>query len=177
MPSKTQSGVTLIELLIGIALISLLLGIGVPSFRVWMQNTQVRNAADALLNGLQLARAEALRRNMNVEFAMGSAADWTVWQQNPRTRLQDYSGEEGQTKKAQIGATPGDASIVTFSPLGGVITNQDGSSTLQSIDIQTPIATPGVRRLRIEISTSGSARLCDWTPDQPLPAGDPRVCK
>jgi type IV fimbrial biogenesis protein FimT len=172
MLTKRQAAFTLIELLITLAVLGVLLGLGVPAFRVWMQNTQVRNAADAVLNGVQMARAEAVRRNMNVEFALGTGAEWTVAQASPRTVIQSRVAEEGQTDRAQIDAQPAGATIVTYSPLGGVTTNLDASTTLRRIDIQTPGASPGVRRLSVVISVNGSPRMCD----RDLPTTDTRSC-
>jgi type IV fimbrial biogenesis protein FimT len=172
MRINSQAGFTLIELMITIAVLGVLIGLGVPSFRLWMQNTQVRNAADAILNGVQLARAEAVRRNMNVEFALGNGAEWTVEQASPRTAIQSRAAEEGQTNKAQIDALPAGATIVTYSPLGGVTPNLDASMTLRRIDIQAPGAPAGVRRLSVVISVNGSPRMCD----RDLPATDTRSC-
>jgi Tfp pilus assembly protein FimT len=83
-PSRRQTGVTIVELLIAVALLSLLVGIGVPTFRSWIQNSQVRTGADALLNGVQLARAEAIRRNKPVEFILRQGRTGVVLV-NPRT--------------------------------------------------------------------------------------------
>jgi type IV fimbrial biogenesis protein FimT len=68
----TQSGVTLIELMIGLAIVALVLFLGVPSFAVFLQNTQIRNAAETTLQGLNLARAEAVRLNAPVRFQLVS---------------------------------------------------------------------------------------------------------
>jgi type IV fimbrial biogenesis protein FimT len=68
----TQSGVTLIELMIGLAIVALVLFLGVPSFATFLQNTQIRNAAETTLQGLNLARAEAVRLNAPVRFQLVS---------------------------------------------------------------------------------------------------------
>ena len=39
---------------------AIMLFIALPNFAVWMQNTQIRTAGEAVLNGMQLARAEAI---------------------------------------------------------------------------------------------------------------------
>ena len=56
-------------------LMAALMLIAVPSFSTWLQNTQIRTAAEAILNGVQLARAEAVRRNTPVIFQMTTTLD------------------------------------------------------------------------------------------------------
>jgi len=69
-----QQGVTLIELVVSLTILGLLFGLGVPSFRGWIQNAQIRTAAEAIQNGLQLARVEAVRRNITVRFQLTNTA-------------------------------------------------------------------------------------------------------
>ncbi len=135
-PNKRQAGVTIIELLIGIALLALLVGMGVPTFRSWIQNSQVRTAADAVINGVQLARAEAIRRNKPVEFdpARREPTGRSCWSA-PARRLQERKGSAG-SKNAVFNATPAGADRVTFNPIGAPAgSNQDGSFPIQQIDI------------------------------------------
>ena len=70
-----QRGVSLIELMVGIAVFATLVMLGLPSFTTWLQNSQIRTAADAIQNGLQVARGEAVRRNTNVRFQLTDTAD------------------------------------------------------------------------------------------------------
>lgn len=75
MASKFKNqGVTLIELIVGIAIISIITSIAVPSFQSMLLNSQIRNAAESVANGLQKARGEAVSRNTNVTFVLGAAA-------------------------------------------------------------------------------------------------------
>jgi type IV fimbrial biogenesis protein FimT len=166
-------GFTLIEMLIGIAVLALLLGLAAPSFMVWIQNTQIRTAADALLNGLQVARTEAIRRNKTVQFSLGTQTEWTVSVISPLQQLQYRAQDEGSAN-AVVQTTPGGSSTVTFDPLGGRTSNNDLSSPIDSIDVTSSVAPAGVRPLRIVITPSGSARMCD--PDVNLKTGDPRRC-
>ena len=173
-PDKHQAGVTLIELLIGITLLALLVGMGVSIFRSWIQNFQVCTAADTVLNGVQLARAEAIRRNKPVEFILRTGADWSVVLVSPRTTLQERKGSAG-SKNAVFNVAPAGADRVTFNPIGAPSgSNQDGSFPIQEIDITSSQTVSGLRNLRIVISVSGSVRMCD--PDSNLPVGDPRRC-
>lgn len=72
--ASAQKGVTLIELMIGIAILGVLLVVALPNFTIWMQNTKIRNAAEAALAGLQLARAEAARRNAPIALVITDTA-------------------------------------------------------------------------------------------------------
>ncbi len=66
---------TMIELMVGIAIVAVLFSLAAPSFSTWIQNTHIRTAAEAIQNGLMLARAEAVRRNANVRFQLTSTLD------------------------------------------------------------------------------------------------------
>ena len=43
--------------------LGIMLALGLPSFVETIQNMQVRTAAESILDGLQIARSEAVRRN------------------------------------------------------------------------------------------------------------------
>jgi type IV fimbrial biogenesis protein FimT len=169
-----QSGFTLIEIMIGIGVLAVLLMLAMPSFSIFLQNAQIRNAADATMNGLQLARAEAVRRNRAVEFAYTSGSNWTVTQLAPLEQIQAREGSEG-AKNALIDS--GASTRVTFGPLGSPLANNpaDGSPPMSRIDIDSSSSVDGVRPLAILISAAGNIRMCD--PDGNLPAGDPRRCE
>lgn len=74
MARQTVRGLTLIEMLVTVTVLGLLLLAVAPSAAEWMRSTQVRNAAESITNGLQKARAEAVRRNQNVLFSLVSHA-------------------------------------------------------------------------------------------------------
>jgi type IV fimbrial biogenesis protein FimT len=73
--SHRETGFTLIELLVGLTIVGILFMMGVPSFKSWIQNTQIRTATEVIQNGLELARAEAVRRNTPVRFQLTTAVD------------------------------------------------------------------------------------------------------
>ena len=68
--NKRACGFTLIELVIVMAVMALLFFVGLPGMTTWIQNMQIRTSAEGLQAGLQLARAEALRRNTPVRFQL-----------------------------------------------------------------------------------------------------------
>jgi type IV fimbrial biogenesis protein FimT len=179
------SGFTMIELLIGIVVLALLLGLGAPSFMVWMQNAQIRNAADAVLNGMQLARTEAIRRNKPVQFSLRIQSGWDVTIVNPSADdkvqvcptssnpcvVQTRTRNEGSAN-VNVAATPGGSYAVTFDAMGGPTSNPDGSLTITSLDFASSVSTDAPRPLRIVVSLSGTIRMCDPN----ATAGDPRGC-
>ncbi|TMG93275.1 MAG: prepilin-type N-terminal cleavage/methylation domain-containing protein [Betaproteobacteria bacterium] len=67
-----QNGFTLIELMISLAVLGVLISLGAPGFVEWLQNQQIRGVAEATLNGLQVARGEAVRSNTPVRFQLVS---------------------------------------------------------------------------------------------------------
>ena len=69
LPRPTR-GVTLIELMVGLAVLALLLMSGAPAFSEWLLNTRIRSASESLLNGIQYARTEAVRRNTTTRFQL-----------------------------------------------------------------------------------------------------------
>ena len=174
------AGFTIIEVLITIVVLGVLIAMAVPTFGEWLQNQQLRAAADASLNGLQVARSEAIRRNLPVQIAFAPPlSGWQVTEQPPvLTFIQGRDANEG-SPNAQLTAAPGGATTVTFTPLGGVGTNADGSAALTRLDITNPLGgacAPGgpMRCLRVVISAGGTVRMCDPTPGVVAP--DPRAC-
>lgn len=176
MNRRRQSGLSLIELMIGLAILGMLLALGVPMFTTWIQNTQIRTAADGFLNGVQSARNEAIRRNAAVQVKMVGSSGWKIHLKGDDPEadppLVERSEKEGSLN-AVATITPAAAHTVTFSALGRVVANEDGTSSITRIDIDNPtLPTAESRELRITITTGGAVKLCD---PQVLPA-DPRSC-
>ncbi len=67
-----ERGFTIVEIMISLVVLGVLIGLGAPGFAEWLQNQQIRAAAEATLNGLQVARGEAVRRNTPVRFQLVS---------------------------------------------------------------------------------------------------------
>lgn len=65
-----QQGVTLLELMITVTIVGIVGAIGIPQMSQWIRNTSVTSAAEILQNGLRQAEAEAIRRNLRVEFLL-----------------------------------------------------------------------------------------------------------
>ena len=187
-----QSGFSLVELLIGIALLGILMAFGIPSFQGWLQNAQIRTAAESVQNGIQVTRNEAVKDNGRARFVLCGlpASSWEVLAVSPTAaapvaslacgagsnaaageiRVQERSSQEG-SRLAQVVLTPNGASTITFNSLGRVVANADASASITQIDVSTPT---GDRPLRITVGAGGNIRMCDPSPN--LAASDPRHC-
>ena len=159
---RDSQGFSLIELLVGIVIIAILASVGAPSLMTWIQNSQLRTASETILNGLQLARAEAVQRNTNVLFSLNGVSNidssWTVCLPDPlnpgtcsATTIQSRNGTEGTTY-ANINA---DVQTVGFNGLGRAtnamkihVTPPVGGSTCQALGgpmrcLDIVVASPG----------------------------------
>lgn len=74
-PPPDQLGMTLVEIVVSIAILGIALTLGLPSFKTWIENGRIRSTADSIFNGLQLARAEAIRNNNTACFVSLTDAD------------------------------------------------------------------------------------------------------
>jgi len=175
MRARAAAGMSLIELLIGIVIVGVLLALGVPSFTAWLQNTQVRNAAESISNGLQLARANAIQRNKSVTFTMnGPDSSWSVSIDAPSAlepaTVQSRSAAEG-TPNAVIATTD---PTITFDGLGK--TNLPAAATIQVTNPTGGACGTGsgeMRCLNLTVAVGGQIKMCD---PQVLTAGDSRRC-
>jgi type IV fimbrial biogenesis protein FimT len=190
-----SGGFSLIEMMIAIAIIGIALILGAPSYRTGLQNTQIRTAADRILSGLQLAKAEAVRRNYTVRFELGTRSSWTVGctpevadsaddtdtdPDCPGTIQQNAAAEGAPnavvTPTQSSGTLPSPVSIV-FNGLGR--TNSLPAGAVINFDVSNPtggtcVAAGGqMRCLRVVVSANGQIRMCD--PAMTV-VGDARAC-
>jgi type IV fimbrial biogenesis protein FimT len=193
MSLNRQAGMSLIELMIGIVVLAILLALGAQTFSRWTQSSQIRNAAEAIHNGLMLARAEAVRRNTAVRFQLvttttsacalsDTGANWVVSLDSaagkcdaapsdnvdPRI-VQVRSAAEG-SRNAAVNA--GGVSLITFNGTG-----QATGGAPAAINVTNPTGgacAPGgpMRCMRVTVATGGQIRMCDPA----RAADDPQGC-
>jgi type IV fimbrial biogenesis protein FimT len=177
MLNAGQRGMSLIELMIGIAIVSILLMAGIPGFNLWIQNSQNRAAAESILNGIQLARTEAVIRNTQVRFEFTDDSGLVAWNVGcvavtvdcPAT-IQRRTSNEGAAN-ARVGVstasnplpatTPitsgtGVDGTISFNGLGRVA----GTTDITRIDV-TNAGSSNARRYVVVISPGGQIRMCD----------------
>jgi type IV fimbrial biogenesis protein FimT len=191
MNLNRQAGMTLIELMIGIVLLAILLALGAPTFFRWTQNSQIRNAAEAIQNGLMLARAEAVRRNTTVRFQLVTTAtnacaldpagtNWVVSLDNPATHCADAPSDTTAPRIIQVrSAAEGSrnavvngngVSLITFNGMG----QASGAATINVTNPTggTCAAAGPMRCMNVTVATGGQIRMCDPA----RAAGDPQGC-
>lgn len=158
-------GVTLIELLVGVAIVAVAATLAAPGMSQLVANYKVRGAAESILVGLNQARAEAVRRNSPVTFALSlNGSGWTITQPSTSTTIETRS--DNDTPGATVvSSTP--TLSVTFLPTGLL---QSGPQ-MARVTVSTGIAASNTRR--IDIFGGGLIRMCD---PAITTANDPRRC-
>lgn len=187
---RAQHGFNLIEVMVSLTVLGILIMLGVPSFSEWMQSQRIRASADAIVNGMQAARAEAIKQNLPVVLGLEPPmSGWTVCLATVKPCdsttpaadvIQSKSGLEG-SGGARIAQTPGDVIRTTFTQLGALrAKDPDGSLPVTRVDVfyddpNLCIAAGGTKRcLRVVVTGGGSIRMCDPVPT--IVAPDPRAC-
>ena len=171
-----QSGVTLVELVVTLTILAILASLAVPSFQGVILNRQISSSAESILNGLQIARAEAVRRNTQIQFVLGSGSAWTVGcitvtASCPAT-IQSGATGDGSSDTVTVTATPSGADTVAYNSFGATIPTV---TDLTQLDFDLPssvLPASETNNLRVVINSGGSARLCDPNISPP----DGRAC-
>jgi type IV fimbrial biogenesis protein FimT len=187
--APAQHGFNIIEIMVTLTVLAVLITLGAPSFAEWLQSQRIRASAEAIVNGMQVARGEAIRRNLPVKLVLDPpSAGWWVCESTidpcdsttlPADIVQAKSGQES-SGNAIVKPTPDGAIAVTFSPLGSVVDNLDRSDRLTQVDVNYPLPAVcsadggSMRCLRVVVTAGGSIRMCDPTPG--IAAPDPRAC-
>ena len=166
-----QSGLTIIEMMIGIAIVAVIMVQAVPSMNGYFRDSAIRRVADEMRMGVQLAKSEAIRRNDVVQF-VPAATGWSVQAVPAGGGNIVINSRTAQGSEAQVNAAAS-AANVSFNGRGRA--NMVGMFT---VNITNPTAggcqdAGGiVRCLSLTVSRSGQIRLCDPV----LAAADPRSC-
>lgn len=205
MLARAQRGVTLVELMIGLAVVAILMVLALPEYSTFIRNTKVKNLAVSIESGLQLARAEAIRRNANVRFQLVSnmandcaiggttvtSPNWVVSLEDPSNKcdvapsettapktVQKWNAAEGAAGLSWNLAVAGIAnSLVTFNGLGRVTPTP---AALVTIEVQptttSDIACVPTGNIRcLRVTVSSAGQVRVCDPQMTI-ATDPRKC-
>jgi len=201
-----QLGFTLIEIVIAIGVLAILILLGAPTFGDWLQNQQTRAATEATLNGLQTARAEAVRRNAQVRFQFVSdltaACALSTTSLNWVVSVGDPSGKCDKPVDVLFPATPGPViqsrsaaeaspnAAVSILPSGGtppsttITFNALGGVVIQNTDGSAPIARIDISNPAItsavarplRVVVSAGGSIRMCDPNPAIVSSDPRAC-
>ncbi len=179
-PRSFVRGFTLVELMITLLIVSILATMALPSFTDFIRRGQIRAASESVLNAMQLARSEAVKRNEPVVFILetreGSLAplvlaSWAVRDGAGNAIQTSLESRQGEAEVA-ITLPPGAGSRLTFNGLGRVSDNvAGGGATLTGITFSIP----GIvltRRIDV-VAPGGQVRICDPAVNADT---DPRRC-
>lgn len=110
----TETGFTLIELMVTIAVLAIIVGIAAPSISTQLANQRVKSTTATLINALKEAKAESLIRRQNVRVVYNQANPSraiTILDAN-NVSLSTYTINSQST----IDVTPISVATVTFQP-------------------------------------------------------------
>ena len=176
-----QRGMSLVEIMIALAIVAIVMMVAGPSFGNWIQNSQIRNSAESVMQGMQKARLEALKQNRPVAFHLTDAAS-TAWEvclydvvndicSTAANAIVDSKSAAEGGENARLGADITQSNpltaltvganvqgIAVFDTFGRLLVTPNAN--IQRVDVRNPKATDE-RRLVIFVSTGGQVRMCD----------------
>ena len=199
------AGFTLIELMIALAVLGIVMAIGLPNVSVWIQNTQLKTAAEGdgerpAAGARRGAAAQCQRALPAGQYGGPTAArwsdngpDWVVSLADPSGAcgaaasdvaapfiVQKKSGAEG-SPNATVAGIAGGGTTAVFNGLGrltGVGILRRSTSATRPVARARRRGGGPMRCLSILIGTGGQVRMCDPAVPAAVPpaADDPRSC-
>lgn len=181
---RQYRGFSLLELIIALAIAGILMALAAPAYIGYVANSRIRTAAQSFNSGLQLARTEAIRRNMNVDFvliddtapSLTSAASnlgrgWLVRTTDGVTFIEGKQLNEGGSNQIVVNdsnndgsANAGAVSTITFNGMG-MTTLPAGVTftfTNPSGGVCTTATQPAsMRCLNVAVARGGQSIICD----------------
>jgi type IV fimbrial biogenesis protein FimT len=162
MTNSRQSGFSLIELMVTLSIIAILASVAFPSYHQLIANTQIRSVTESIRNGLQVARAEAVKRNATVSFTLNNNTSWTVGcpivNANCPAIIQAKPAKEGSSSTVTLAIT--DANTVSFTNLGTIDLTIPVYLKKVNVD-NSSIPAADSKDLQVNIGAGGLVRVCD----------------
>jgi len=151
IPDPSQ-GFTLLELMIVIAVVAILVTIGTPSFQFILDKNRLKGAAEELVQQLQLARAEAIKQNKQVQVVFKKVTGETDWcyglddtsndcdcQADPTNctintveKVVTQASAKGVVIEGNLFGVADDTSTLIFDPVRGTVSVRDPDDPLIS---------------------------------------------
>ena len=173
MLTMRQKGFTLVELVVTIVVLMAVSSVAIPAFQTSIGNAQIRTVAESIRNGLQLTRAEAIKRNARVKFTLQSTSAWQIGCVTPTATcpasISQKSAGEGSSSNISVSA---DNSTAVFSGFGTRDPASPAGLTVVNIT-NTQVSSNELKALRVTLAAGGNVKVCDPTVTI---SGDPRAC-
>lgn len=189
MLRRPHNGFSLVELIIGMAILAMLMALGMPQYANFIANSRLRATAEGISNGLNTARAEAVKRNARAELVfideepiealvnaltpVVNGPNWVVRGWVPETNSFDYiDGKIGAEGSGGSGVAV-EVTTVTSGIYDGTIafTGFGALNSAQAITFEVRFPTAGtcdttaipgpMRCLNVTVSAGGQVRICD----------------
>jgi len=200
LSARHPGGFTLIELLVGLALLAILLVMGAPAMGTYLHNAKLAAATGSYYTGVQMARTEAIRRNLSAQFVLTDTPltivnlenaavpnllgrSWIVRAPSPVAGVFLPVIDKKDATEGEVSIVAPSIVVTSAGPVGytGIIAFNGFGATADgqpySIDISNPAAgvcapVGPVRCRRITIAPGGQISACDPA----AAAGDSRAC-
>jgi type IV fimbrial biogenesis protein FimT len=162
---RAQGGMTLVELLVTMTISAILLAIGVPAMRTFVINNEMATSANQLIAALNLARGEAVRLASPFGVCL-AASSWTVAPLKAPPACDTATNPQlvhvGSLTDTQlrIGSTTPVASLVSFDPLGRLVTVGAATSARIIVCMNNATSIPPQSTSRaVLVASSGRVRV------------------
>lgn len=198
-----QRGFSIIEIAVVLVVLALILTSSMPSIGSWLRNIRLRNQAEAVQNGLQQARNEAVRRNRAIGFHMvtpgsdtaltsgcalsAAGTSWVVSARDPEGACNaapsdtPTSSTDPMIVATHVGADGGSGVRVSGVDSDGTAASSvtfdafgRRTGALARITVDYASSQTDDRPLQIDISANGMVRMCDPNASAD---DDPRRCR
>ena len=187
-----QHGFSIVELATAMTIIAILMMLGMPSFSEYINNARLGAVAQSFYSGISLARSEAIRRNVPVEFVMTNTPiapgienslapdvtgkNWVIRSQTVPAGPYDVPAIDMKAAQEGGGATPrvtilAAAPVIRFNGIGAA-TAGVGAIAIENPPAGACVPAGPVRCWSLVVAPGGQVRLCDPA----APAGDTRSC-
>lgn len=167
---QSNSGFTLLELMVGIAILAIILGIGLPSFMNLFTNARVRATNDSVLEALAYARNQAVTQHHEItlcaandnydDCADGATAwgnsGWLVMQHDNHANTSDVL-KVWQKPHNDVSVTTNNSRVV-YRPTG-MLDAQGMNATVTSVPVIIQVVVSDSPTLCYKVPIAGSVYM------------------